>query len=154
MILQSPNKGLTLLELIASITIIAVITIAGIASFKTSAESNHGAEAGAKRLALDLLQAKRRAISTGDNHYLEFNTTGGKIVSYQLFQKTGTGDVEVAELQSFEKNISVTSVDTTIEYNFEGQALSSSTVTLTGPSRSWQVEVIAVTGFAKVSEIP
>ena len=148
------RNGITLLELIATISIIAIISIAGIASFKGSAQSDYGAQAEAKKLALELLQAKRRAISTGDNHYIALNSSGGNIVSYQLFRRTGGGDVAVEDLKSIEGNLTISTTATPIEFDFEGQSLATATVTFAGPNRTWQIEVIATTGTARVSEVP
>ena len=51
-------------------------------------------------------------------------------------------------------DVTVTSVQTTLEFDFEGAALASYLINVAGPDRSWTVSVIPVTGAIQVAEIP
>jgi type II secretory pathway pseudopilin PulG len=135
-----------LLELIAVVTVVGLLAAAAVTRFGTGAESTIGAEADARRIALDLLQAQRRSIGTGNNHFVQFNSSGGAVVSYTLYRRTGSGDVQVESLRMVPTGVTVTASHSVAEYNFEGQALAAYSITVSGPSRSWTVSVVPVSG--------
>ena len=104
-------------------------------------------------MALDFLQAQRRAISTGDDHYLKFISAGGEIDGYQLYQDLVSGDVTIDSYRTFPDQLTVTVSHTQMDFTFEGKANAAYQVTLTGPNRTWRVDVVPMTGAARVSEL-
>jgi prepilin-type N-terminal cleavage/methylation domain-containing protein len=145
--------GLSLLELLVVLTLIGIFAAVASARFGADPRKNFGAEADARRLALDLLQARRRAIATGDNHYLEFTASGGNVVGYTLYRRLSGGGVQaVDEPRTFLQQEEVTVSHAQAEFDFEGAALAAYQMTLTGPNRTWQVTVVPATGTAKVTE--
>ena len=80
---------MTLLELVAVVFIIGLLGAMAVTRYGIHAIADVGAQGFARRLALDCLQARRRAISTGDNHLLRFTIVGGKATQYALYRRTG-----------------------------------------------------------------
>jgi prepilin-type N-terminal cleavage/methylation domain-containing protein len=149
-----PSAGLTLLELIVVLALIGIFAAVAAARLGTAPLKNFASHADARRLALDLLQARRRAIAYGDNHYLEFTSSGGQVVSYTLYRRLSGGGVEaVDEPREFPQQETVTASHAQAEFDFEGAALAAYQVTLAGPDRTWQVTVTPVTGAIRVTEL-
>jgi type II secretory pathway pseudopilin PulG len=138
-----------LLELVAVISILGIISAIGILRFVPNQVGNIAVQADARTLALDMRQARRRAIATGDNHYLSL-VGGSPYTGYTLYRKADGGDVAVDEAHTFGDGVTVTSTGSQIEFNFEGQALSGYQVTLTAPDQTWQVTATISTGAARV----
>jgi prepilin-type N-terminal cleavage/methylation domain-containing protein len=144
----------SLLELLAVVVILGVVVGAGFATMTTDAVGNHAAGVAARQLALDLEQARRRAISTGNNHFLQFTLAGSNITGYTLRSSNGAGSTAVDSYRAMPGHVTVTmspSGSTSPVMNFEGQAASSYTITLAGTQRTWQVIVTAVTGRPRVT---
>ena len=105
-------------------------------------------------MASDLIQARRRAIATGDNHYVEFTTSGGAATGYTLYQRVGGGGVQaVDEYRAFVQQETVNVSHSQAEFDFEGAALAAYQITFSGPDRTAQVTVVPVTGAVRVSEL-
>ncbi len=151
----SPSRaGLTLLELTVVLVLLGVFAAVAAARLGPGPLQNFAARADARRLALDLHQAQRRSIATGDNHYLEFTTSGGQAVGYTLYRRLSGGGVQaVDEYREFTQDETVTVSHAQAEFNFEGAALAAYQMTLAGPNRSWQVTVIAATGAVRVTPL-
>jgi type II secretory pathway pseudopilin PulG len=141
---------MTLLELIAVVTILGFFAIVTISRIGPGTLTNFGARADARRVAFDLLQARRRSISTGDNHYLAFAIAGGEATGYTLYQRSGAGDTAVDTPYLFPSSVIVTTSATNAEFTFEGTALAAYQIDLTGPDQTWQVNVVPVSGFIDV----
>ena len=144
--------GLTLLELIAVLTILGVFAAVAMSRWSPSTLSSFQSRADARRLALDLLQAQRRTVSTGDNHYLRM-IGGGSISGYEIYRKTPGGDVLVEPLRPFPTGVTVTSSHSQLEFDFEGAALAAYQVTLTAANYTWRVSVVPSTGSVKVEDV-
>src|SRR5690348_16459018 len=80
-------RGFSLLELLAVMTLLGVLAAVGVSRMDRGTLLNVGAQGDARRVALDLHQARRRAISTGDNHFVRFSLTSGKATSFTVFRK-------------------------------------------------------------------
>lgn len=143
-------RGFTLLELVATLAIISLLVTAGMASFGAGTIQNVSAEGFARKLALDLLQARRRTLATGDNHYLQLTVVAAKVSEYTLFRRAAGGDVAVDQPRSVPSGVTVTASHTTLEFDFDGAAQSSYSLTVAGPSRSWTVSTTAITGAVNV----
>jgi len=138
------------------ITVISIIGLAALATatrFGHSTIGNTNAEGFARKLSLDLLQARRRTIATGDNHYLQLTTAGGNVTSYVLMRRTSSGNAAVDEMKIVPDDVTVSSSHFVLEFDFDGSALGAYSVNIAGPNRSWSLTTIAATGMVEVAEI-
>jgi hypothetical protein len=109
------------------------------------------ADAFARRLALDCLQARRGAIATGDNHLLRFTSAGGQITQYAIYRRQGGSTSLVDQPRMVPADLAVTSGGATdLEFNFTGEALASYMIAIQAADRAWTVTVPQVTGKAFV----
>jgi Tfp pilus assembly protein FimT len=142
------------LELIVVLILIGVFTAVAMARFGMDPLKNFASQSDARRLSSDLIQARRRAIATGDNHYVEFTSSGGAITGYTLYRRLGGGGVvAVDESRTFVQQETVGVSHSQAEFNFEGAALAAYQITFTGPDRTAQVTVVPVTGAVRVTEL-
>ena len=151
---RATRGAFSLLELLAVVTILGVLVAAGFATMTTDSVANHSAGIAARQLALDLEQARRQAIASGSNHFLQFTLAGSNITGYTVRRSNGAGSTVVDTFRAIPAHVTVTmspSGSASPAMNFEGQAASSYTLTLAGPNRTWQVIVTAVTGRPRVT---
>ncbi len=146
------RRAMSLLELAIVVAILGLLTVASVTRYGHNSLGNGGAEGFARKLALSLNHARRSTISTGDNHFLQMTGTGGSVTSYALIRRASGGDVQVDETRTVPQNVTVTSASTALEYDFEGSALSSYSITVSGPDRNWSVTVVMLTGAVQVAE--
>ena len=146
------RRGVSLLELIAVVALMGILFAAGTARLGPGAADNMSARSAARVLATDLRHAQRRAITTGDDHYVEFTTQGSTITSYQLMRDDGGSPAAVDDLRQIPSGFTVTSADSQLRFDFEGTADAAYDVTLAGPDRTFRVQVVPVTGAVKVTE--
>lgn len=146
------RRAMSLLELTVVIAILGLLSVTAIARFGHPSLGTDNAEGCARKLALTLLHARRSAISTGDNHFLQLTTSGGDIESYALYRRADGGDVQVDQIRTVPPEVSVTSPATTLEFSFEGSALASYSVSINGHNRSWNVSVVQLTGAIRTLE--
>lgn len=149
----APRGGFSILELLLVVTMLGLIaTLAP--RFGGDPLGNYGAGVDARRVSLDMIQARRRAISTGDNHFLSFQTGGGgQIVGYTVYRRfPDTSTAPVDSYKAFPVNVTVT-ISATPEFAFDGAGLSAYTITLAGPDRTWQVTSAQATGSVRVVEL-
>ena len=151
---ESSRRAMSLLELTAVVAILGLVTAASITRYGHSGVGNGGAEGFARNLALSLVHARRSTIATGDNHFLGLTSSGGNVTSYALIRRTGGGDAQVDETRTVPLDVTVNSVDSELEFDFDGSALGSYSISVAGPDRSWSVSVVMLSGAALVSEIP
>lgn len=145
---------MTLLELAAVVLIVGMLGIMAATRYGGSAVTEVGTEGFAQRLVLDCLQARRRAISTGDAHLLRFTITGGEASQYALYRSQGGSDVRVDDFRAVPDGVTVaTGGATDLVFNFLGEAAASYSITVTGPNRSWSVTVPQLTGKAFLDEL-
>ena len=140
------------MELIAVVALMGILFAVGAVRLGPGASNNMSARAAARILATDLRQAQRRAIASGDDHYLEFQTQSSVITGYQSFRDPGSSPIAVDGLREFPSGLAVTSADSKLTFDFEGTAAAAYDVTFAGPDRTWRVQVIPVTGAVKVFE--
>jgi len=142
---------MTLLELTAVVLIIGLVGTMAASRYGGSAVADVGAQGFARRLALDCLQTRRRAISKGDNHLLRFTIASGQATQYALYQRQGGSVILVDEVRPVPSDITVTTGGTVdLEYTFTGEALASYAITVQSPNRTRTVTVYQVTGQAVV----
>lgn len=147
------RDGFNLLELVAVITIIGIVAAVGMARFGAGTLGNLGAQSDARRVAIDLLQARRRAISTGDNHFVQFTPSSGAAVSYAIVRRVGAGTSIVEATREIADDVTVTSSAAECEFSFDGTALAAYLITVAGPDRSWQVSVVPASGAVRVTSL-
>jgi hypothetical protein len=111
-----------------------------------------GAHATARKVSLALLTCQRAAIRTGDDHILRFSVSGGKAVSYSLLQDSGGGPQVIEGPIAISDDVTVTVSATDMRYTFEGSASGAYQVQIVGENRSWQVDVIPITGAVQVTD--
>jgi hypothetical protein len=102
----------------------------------------------ARRLMLACSHARRAAIATGDNHLIRFTLAGGQASQYALYRRQGASTNRIDAIQTVPDNVTVTTNATDLEFNFTGEALSSYSVAVQSPDRSWTIAVPQVTGKA------
>lgn len=146
-------RAFSLLEVIAVVTLIGIVSLAAISRFGNATLENLGAEGYARLLQRDLLQARQRTAATGDNHYLSLTTSGSDVTSYSMWRRASGGDVVVDQARVTPQGLTVTASHTALEFDFDGSALASYVVTAAGPDRSWQVSTISATGLSQVTDI-
>lgn len=143
--------AMSLMELTAVVMIIGLVGAVVATRYGGSAISDVGAQGFARQLALDCLQARRRAISTGSNHLLRFTIVGGKATHYALYQRNGGSVILLDTVRTVPSGVDVTTGGATdIELTFTGEALASHSITCQSPNRTRTVVVYQVTGQAVV----
>jgi len=141
------------LELVAVVTLIGILASVAMFRLGSAGLGDFGAQGVGGRIALDLKLARRASISTGDNHYLSFTVSGGKVTSYRMYRKASGGDVTADAARDIPDELTVTVSATTAQFNFEGEALAAYQITLAGPNRTWQLDVVPVTGMVRSTEL-
>jgi len=145
------RRGVTLAELLAVVVIMAILAGIAISRIGPDTQRNFSARADARRVSLALLQAQRRAILTGHNHYLNFTLNAGLATGFTLYERDPSlGNVAVDVPYQFPVGLAVTVSHAQTEFTFDGSALAAYQITLTGPNQVWRVDVVPVTGTARV----
>jgi type II secretory pathway pseudopilin PulG len=141
-----------LLELLVVLTFLGILAATVAMRYGRSLFAEFGSQATARELSLALLGCQRASINTGDDHYLEFLTSGGQISSYRIMRIVSGVPTLVDGPKPISADVTVTSSDAVLQYNFEGSALGSYSVDIAGESRTWRVDVIQITGAIRVTQ--
>ena len=98
-------------------------------------------------MGLALLQAKRRAITAGNNHGVLFQNDAGGKLTYSVVSVDSLGGTTLVDGPfSFSQNVTATVSHGTMSFSFEGQASAPYTVDLVGPHKSWRISVVPISG--------
>ena len=143
-----------MLELLAVIMLLGVLAGVGVSRMNRGTLLNVGGEGDARRIALDLLQARRRAISTGDNHFVRFALSGGQAISFRVYRRTGSGDVAMEAARDVATDVVVVPSATDAEFTFDGTSLAPYNIAVTGGSKAWSITVTPATGTVRVVAEP
>jgi len=143
---------MSLLELLAVVTVLGVVAAVVLARNGRTLIANFSAQGDARRVALALLQAKRLAITTGDDHAVQFTSSGGNITAFSVIS-VGSGAV-VDGPMSVADDLAVTSSHTQMTFNFDGQAAAAYWVQLAGSERTWRIDVVPINGAINTTEVP
>jgi prepilin-type N-terminal cleavage/methylation domain-containing protein len=146
--------GFSLIELASVLAVVALLAAAGLTRWGSGTVENVSGESFARRLALDLMQARRRTIATGDNHYLQLSPAAGNVTSYMIYRRASGGDVVVEQTRTTPSGSTVAASHATLEFDFDGAALAAYSVTVTAPSRSWTVSTVMATGAVQTTATP
>lgn len=149
---ESSRRAMSLLELAVVGVVLALLALTGISRFGHTMLANGGAEGFARQLSLSLAHARRSTISTGDNHYLQLSPASGNVTSFILMRRAAGGDIQVDQTRTVPQDVTVTSAQKVLEYDFDGTALAAYSVSIAGPNRSWSVTVVPLTGATEVTE--
>jgi prepilin-type N-terminal cleavage/methylation domain-containing protein len=145
------RRAMTLLELSAVVFIIGLLGAMAASRYGGSTIADVDGQGFSRRLALDCSQARRRAIATGDNHLLQFAISGGEATQYAIYRRQGASTNLVDQVQAVPADVTVTTGGASnVEFTFTGEALTSYTITVQAPDRTWTVTVPQVTGKAFV----
>jgi prepilin-type N-terminal cleavage/methylation domain-containing protein len=148
------DHGFSLVELVAVLAIVGMLAAAGIMRFGYSTVDNLSGEGFARKLALDLVQARRRTIATGDNHYLQLSPSAANFTSYVMYRRASGGDVVVEQSRVRPSGVSASSSHATLEFDFDGAALASYSASVGGPNRTWTVSTVMATGAVQTATSP
>jgi hypothetical protein len=139
------------MELVTVVLIIGLLGTMAVTRYGSSLIGDVSADGFARRLSLDCLQARRRAISTGVNHLLRFTLDGGDATQYVLYRREGAGVVQEDDVRLVPSDVTVATGGTVdMEFTFTGETLAAYTITITAPDRALTVTVPQLTGTAFV----
>jgi hypothetical protein len=148
------RRAFSLVELIAIVAIIGLLATAGLMKYGAGTVQNLSGDAFARKLALDLMQARRRTIATGDNHYLLLAPAAGNVTSYRMWRRASGGDVVVDQTQTVPTGVTCSVSHTTLEFDFDGAALAAYSASVVAPNRTWTVSTVMATGTVQVATSP
>ena len=135
------------MEILAVVTLMGIFATVAIARLGPSILGDIGSQSDARRVGLALLQAKRRAITSGNEHAVTFqNNSSGNLTFNVVSINTSGGTTVVDGPFTFSQNVVASVSHNTMTFNFEGQALAAYTVDLTGPHKSWRISVVPING--------
>ena len=149
----SARRAMTLLEVIAVVMIIGLVAASVVARYGFETIANTVPQGMAREIALDCLQARQRAIGTGDDHAVRFTVVGGKATQFALYRRGGSGDVLVDQVHIVPNDVVVIASAVDFEFTFTGDSLASYTAAVQGSDRNWNVTVTQATGKAFVTEL-
>ncbi len=149
-----PRRAFNLVELISVLAIVGLLATAGFMRFGSSTVQNLAGDGFARKLALDLMQARRRTIATGDNHYLELAPSAANVASYTLFRRAAGGDIAVDQSRSVPSGVTCSASHATLEFDFDGAALAAYSASVVGPNRTWTISTVMATGAVQTVATP
>ena len=147
------RRGMSLWELVAAVTLMAIVAAIVVGRNGRTLVGNFSSQADARRVGLALLQAKRRTISTGITHGVQLNSSGGSVNSFSVVSIVAGVPTVVDGPTPFSSDLSVTSSHTQLIYDFEGKAGAAYWVQLAGPSITWRIDVIPLTGAVSTTKL-
>ncbi len=155
MIARKRNRrpGVTLLELVMVVTVRGILAAVGATRFGNSVNANFGSNGEARTISLAMLRARRIAITTGDNHFIQFDAAN-PATQYSLMRRTGGGPVLVEGPFVFNDGVTVVASTTEMDFNFEGEAAGAYQIDFIGKGRDWRLNVVPITGAVSVAEVP
>lgn len=138
------------MELLAVVMLMGILAAVATARYGRSIFAEFGARGEARKLSLALLAAQRSSITTGDNHFVEFD--GIQASRYRIMRRVGGSPAEVQGWEPTSGDVTITVSGTVMEFNFEGQALGAYTADCVGKNRSVRLTVIPISGAVQVTE--
>jgi prepilin-type N-terminal cleavage/methylation domain-containing protein len=149
---RGDRRAVTLIELLVVVMIIGVMTAVVVGRLGAPSIGNPGAQATARRLALDLRLARISAISSGSNHYVGFDVSGTNLTGYTIYRVALPSDVVTESYRRLDRGVTIASGAVRAEFDPAGQALGGFVYTVAGSTQDFTVHVIAATGAVTVSE--
>jgi prepilin-type N-terminal cleavage/methylation domain-containing protein len=152
MLKSRQKRGFSLLELLAVVTIMGILSAVVIARNGRSFMANYGSQGDCRRISLAMLEAKRRAITTGLEHAVEFSGSGANMTFRVLSIDSGGAATLVDGPMSLNEDLTLAVSHARMSFNFEGQAGGAYWVTLTGKNKRGRIDVIPITGTVKCTD--
>jgi len=150
---RSKRRGMSLWELAAVVTLLAIVAAIVVGRNGKQLIGTFGAQADARRVGLALLQAKRRTIGTGTVHGVQFNSSSGAIVSFSVVSIVSGVATVVDGPTNFSSDVTVTSSNTQMTFDFEGKAGAAYWAQFAGPSATWRIDVTPITGAVSTTKL-
>lgn len=145
------RRAFSIIEILSVLSVVGLLAGVAFLRFGDTTFQTTSTEGFVRSLVLDLRQARRHSISTGDNHYVLFTRASGAITSYRLHRDDGFAS-PVDNTIEVPRGITVTAASDQWEYDFDG-SLSGGTgvgaITVTGPHHTWTISVYRATGVVK-----
>ncbi len=151
---MAARRAFSLIELLAVLVILGLLAAAGFARYGSSTVQHLAGEGFARRLALDLIQARRRTIVSGDNHYLQLSPAAGNITSYTMYRRASGGDVVVEQTRTIPTGVTASASHATLEFDFDGASLAAYSASIVGPQRTWTVTTVMASGAVQTAASP
>ena len=151
---RTPRQGLTLLEVIAALSLMAALATISAAGFRIAAVSTVETATTAQSLRLELAKTRRLAIKSGESHGIRFVSEGGRIAGFVPYRRRSDG-VEVRATQPirFSDGTAVSVSEKAVEFASEGNAVQACQIKLAAEARTWQISVVPVTGTVVLREL-
>lgn len=143
------------MELIAVVVVVGVLATAAMTRFGHATLNTTDTEGFVRRLVLDLRQARRAAIATGDDHYLQLNRISGVVTTYDLYRDASAGAYTVQPATAVPEGTVVTAGSDTWNMEFTGELTSgagTSTMTVGGSLYDWTISVYQATGAVRTAK--
>lgn len=144
-----PQRAFSLLELTLVLAVIGVLSAMAVTRFGADALSVADGEGVARKLMLDLRQARRRTITTGVDHYLQLTRTAGQVTGFAVCQ---SGGALVDDARTVPTGVTITSAADQWTFGFDGALQSgggSSTMTVDGGDFQWLITCYHATGAVR-----
>ena len=146
--------GVSLLELIVVITLLGIFAAAAATRFGRDVLGDAGVRGGARKMSLAILEAQRGAIRTGDQHALQLSGPASNVTSFSVVQILDDGSrVVVDGPHDIPSDYQVSASAGEVQFNFEGNGVSTFVVNLSGPHRTWQISVQPLTRMIDCQEV-
>ena len=147
------NLGFTLVEIMVVVAIMGIILAVGMIRLSRSGVAMAQAKYAAYVIAADLRQAQSQAITEGKSHYLLFSGALDDFTSYAIYRTEASSDVQVDQTRKLPDLVTVTGASDRVTFNPGGDALQSSTFTVTSTGRSFDINVTLATGAVNIREV-
>ena len=151
---QVSRQGLTLLEVIAALSLMAALATISATGFRIAAVSTVETATTAQSLRLELAKTRRLAIKTGESHGVRFVTEGGRVAGFVSYRRRSDGvEVRAEQPIRFSDGMAVSVSEKAVEFAAEGNAVQACQIKLAAAARTWQISVVPVTGAVLLREL-
>ncbi len=151
---RSSRHGMTLLEVIAALSITAALAGISAAGFRIAAVSTVSTATTAQSLSLELAKTRRLAIQSGESHGLRFVTDRGRISGFVPYKRSWDGiEVRLQPATLFPADTEIGVSDSAIEFTPEGLAAGAAEIKLAASARAWHISVVPATGAVLLQEL-
>lgn len=148
------RRAFSLIEIAAAITLTGLLAAVSARFFATAALRSAETAVNAQTLQLELERVRRLAIQTGDPHGLRFQRSAGRVVAIVPYRRTSaTSERVIPGRRAVPNGIVMKTKHPAIEFDTEGTTSAGHSVQLQTKERNWQLNVVPVTGMARLQEL-
>ncbi len=148
------RRGMSLLELLAVVALMGVFTAAVASRFGRDILGDVGVRGEARKLSLGMLEAKRCAVRTGDQHGIQLYGSTSDVTSWAVVRVHDDGSRTVVDGPFVvERDFTVKADRSELLFDFEGHAQSAFNANLVGPHRQWAIQIFPLTGMIDCQEV-